>query len=359
MNSIPRVTFGMIVLNGEPFIKYNLRALYPFAHQIIVVEGASPHAHSIATQNGHSTDDTLDVLRNFKRHEDPNNKIQIVTAEQEGYPNGFWPGEKNEQSQAYAKRATGNWLWQVDVDEFYMPQDMTWIFENLLLSPHIQAVSFKQIQFWGGLNFYTDGWYLRHWKGDMFHRLFRWHPGFVYATHRPPTILDENGNDLRKHGWIDPRKLERSHIFLYHYSLVFPQQVVNKSIYYSNVEWGSFSNMKLWVDQNYNKLQNPYRVHNVYQYPSWLERYSGAHPPQVLVMWDDIQRGMFPSINIRPMADIEALLDSPFYSIRKFVLKALGPAVWGFQILVKRFFNLLPGNVRPFIKTLFRKRHNL
>jgi len=37
-----RITFGMIVLNGEPCVLYNLRALYPFAHEIIVVEGAAP-----------------------------------------------------------------------------------------------------------------------------------------------------------------------------------------------------------------------------------------------------------------------------------------------------------------------------
>ena len=40
----PRVSFGIIVLNGEPFTRYALRALYPFAHQIIVAEGASPHS---------------------------------------------------------------------------------------------------------------------------------------------------------------------------------------------------------------------------------------------------------------------------------------------------------------------------
>ena len=28
---LPRITFGMIVLNGEPFLEYNLRSLYPFA----------------------------------------------------------------------------------------------------------------------------------------------------------------------------------------------------------------------------------------------------------------------------------------------------------------------------------------
>jgi len=39
MRSAPRITFAMIVLNGEPFVRCNLRGLYPFAHQIIAVEG--------------------------------------------------------------------------------------------------------------------------------------------------------------------------------------------------------------------------------------------------------------------------------------------------------------------------------
>ena len=359
MNSIPRVTFGMIVLNGEPFIRYNLRALYPFANQIIVVEGASPKASDASTHDGHSVDDTLSVVKNFQRDEDPEHKIILITAETEGYPNGFWPGEKDEQSQAYAKRATGDWLWQIDVDEFYMTQDMAWICEDLLVSPQVQAVSFKQIQFWGGLNYYVDGWYLRHWQGEVFHRLFRWHPSFVYVTHRPPTVLDENGNDLRQHGWIGPHQLERSHIFLYHYSLVFPRQVVNKSIYYSNVEWGSFSNMKLWADQNYNKLQNPYRLHNVYQYPSWLERYSGAHPPQVLEMWNDIQNGLVQSVTLRPVADIERLLGSPLYSIGKYILKALGPMVWKFQTLTQFLLNLIPEKIHISMKRFIAKRPNL
>src|SRR4051812_229996 len=57
-----RITFGMIVLNGEPFIKHNLRALYPFAHQIIVAEGACPGAASAATADGHSLDTTLTTV---------------------------------------------------------------------------------------------------------------------------------------------------------------------------------------------------------------------------------------------------------------------------------------------------------
>jgi hypothetical protein len=359
MSPTPIITFGMIVLNGEPFIKYNLRALYPFAHQIIVVEGASPYAHDIATPDGHSTDGTLDALRNFKRDEDPSNKIQIVIAEDEGYPNGFWPGEKLEQSQAYAKRATGNWLWQVDVDEFYMPKDMAWICENLLKSQHINAISFKQIQFWGGIEYLVDGWYLRHWQGEVFHRLFRWQLGFVYANHRPPTVLDEMGNDLRKQGWITARELERRQIFLYHYSLVFPHQVNYKSTYYSNVGWGTFPRMKLWVEQNYLNLHNPFRVHNTYQYPSWLERYSGTHPQQVQTMWKEIQAGHMEPNQIRTTNDIELLLNSPVYIIGKIFLKITGPLVWSLQVVGQRLFAHLPKQLRFFVKQFFVKVRSL
>src|SRR5690606_14789777 len=114
-----------------------LRALYPFAHEIIVAEGAAPGARNIATGDGHSRDGTLDILRRFKAEEDPEDKLTIVTAEDEGHPNGFWPGEKDEQSQAYAKRATGDYLWQVDMDEFYRAEEMARVLAMLGDDPTI------------------------------------------------------------------------------------------------------------------------------------------------------------------------------------------------------------------------------
>jgi hypothetical protein len=63
----PKVTFGIIVLNGEPFTRYCLRSLYPFAHQIVVVEGAVRGAMSLARHDGHSRDGTLETLQRFKR----------------------------------------------------------------------------------------------------------------------------------------------------------------------------------------------------------------------------------------------------------------------------------------------------
>lgn len=353
---LPKITFGIIVLNGEPFTRYNLRALYPFAHEIIVVEGAAPAAASIATPDGHSVDGTLQTLLDFKAYEDPENKLTIVTAEDEGYPNGFWPGEKHEQSQAYAKRATGNWLWQVDVDEFYLPKDMAWIIGVLSTNQSIYAVSFKQIQFWGGLNYYTDGWYLRHYGGDVFHRLFRWAPGYTYVTHRPPTVINEKGVDLRALGHLQARELARRNIFLYHYSLVFPHQVIGKSAYYSQVSWGKFGGMSDWATENFLQLKNPYRVHNVYRYPSWLERYTGPHPPQVIAMWDDLKSGSFRDrVQIRDTGDIERLLISQRYRLGIAVLKLTGVAVNCFHTICHRIVTLLPISIKTRVRSIRSK----
>ena len=127
----PRVTFGIIVLNGEPFTRYCLRSLYPFAHEIIVVEGGHEDTRAVTTPDGHSIDGTLEALQRFKSEEDPLDKVQIVTRD------GLWQktdelgNHRTHQSRAYAERATGDYLWQVDIDEFYLPSSMATVLEML------------------------------------------------------------------------------------------------------------------------------------------------------------------------------------------------------------------------------------
>lgn len=320
---MPKVSFGIIVLNGEPFIRYCIKQIYPFAHQIIVVEGAVPSAAGIATEDGHSTDDTLRVLKDFQNKEDPDNKMFIVTAENEGYPNGFWPGEKDEQSRAYAKRATGDYLWQVDVDEFYRSPDIEKVLMLLKEEPEITAVSFKQITFWGGLDYIVDGWYLRS-GADTYHRLFRWGNEYQYITHRPPTVVDEQGRNLRAIGWMSGRDMARRGIFLYHYSLLFPKQVEEKCSYYGNAPWARRSGAVKWAQNVFLHLKRPFRVHNVYQHLSWLERFHGTHPEQIQILWNDIVAGRVP-VATRSTDDIETLLESLVYRLCVYFLKVAAP----------------------------------
>lgn len=315
----PRVTFGVIVLNGEPFTRYTLRALYPFAHEIIVAEGAAPGARNVATPDGHSRDGTLEALRRFKAEEDPENKLTIVTAEDEGHADGFWPGEKDEQSRAYARRATGDYLWQVDIDELYHHVDMKRVLAMLRADPGITAMSFKQITFWGGLGYRTDGWYLRR-GATYYHRLFAWGPGYTYASHRPPTVLDEKGRDTRDIRWIDAPSMAARGIFLHHYSLLLPKQVIEKCDYYANAPWARRSGAIRWAEEAFLSLRRPFRVHNVDAFPSWLERHDGPHPEQVAQMVEDLRRGDG-DIPLRETADIERLLTSPWYRAGRFVVR--------------------------------------
>ena len=187
-----RITFGMIVFNGEPFVKYNLSSVYPIAHQIIVVEGACLSSASVARPDGHSTDGTLELLYRFKRELDPENKVIIVTAADEGYADGFWP-EKDEMSKAYAERATGNYLWQLDSDEFYHEEQLARLM-NILRTKRPDMVSFPMITFWGSPDYIVDGFYLIRDKHDQIPRLFAWGPGYTYATHRPATVLRRTRN---------------------------------------------------------------------------------------------------------------------------------------------------------------------
>lgn len=342
----PKVTFGMIVLNGLPFLPFNLRALYPYAHQIVVVEGAAPGAAGIAAPDGHSRDATLDRLRRFAADEDPDGKIVIVTAEDEGHPDGFWPGEKDEQSRAYATRATGDYLWQVDVDEFYLPRDMETVLGLLGREPQVAAVTFPTMTLWGAPWCAVDGWFL-HTAARDYHRLFKWGPGYSYASHRPPTVLDERGRDTRTLGWLDGAAMLRRGIVMQHASLLLPRQVREKVDYYANWSVDPRSLGPRWLADSYLTLRRPFRVHNVYQHPSWLQRYDGPHPPELDRMMAALAADS-PG-ELRPMADVERLLRSPRYLAGRAVLRVAGPCLhWGQRMrwsLVPRVRGALAGRV--------------
>jgi hypothetical protein len=335
----PKITFGIIVLNGEPFTRYCLRSIYPFAHEIVVVEGANPSSASIATSDGHSTDGTLETLQRFIENEDPDKKVRLIVKD------GFW-SEKHEQSQAYAGIATGEYLWQVDIDEFYRPEDMETIIEMLSSDPDITAMSFKQITFWGGFDYIADGWHLRE-GAEIYHRLFKWGKGYRYATHRPPTALDSQGRDLRTVKWIDGYALSRHGVYLYHYSLVFPRHVLDKCRYYAQASWSDRTKACEWAEDNYLKLNHPYRVHNIYERPSWLERFHGCHPPEILTLRQDILNGLI-TVETRPTQDVEALLKSPKYRLGRGALKILSYA-FRHRGKLNRF---------PFIKKWFKRLVN-
>jgi Glycosyl transferase family 2 len=343
MNEFPRISFGIIVLNGEPFVRYNLRALYPFAHEIIVVEGAVASAAMNATRDGHSLDSTLENLQQFKAEEDPNDKLTIITRD------GFWE-EKDAMSQAYAERATGDYLWQIDADEFYLPEQMQEVIQMLLNDPTITQISFRQYSFWGSPDYISDGWFLR--RKSLFpqiNRIFKWGEGYRYTSHRPPTIVNPQGESMQDKHWIDGFSTDKIGIRMYHYSLIFPKQVEEKISYYEQVNWGDYREMKDWMQNSFITLKDPFHVHNVYDYPSWLERFTKPQPPQISALWHDVQSAKI-TLQTRDNADIETLLKSPIYRVLRFIIKYSDALSWRTRPL-RRFL----GRQRLRVLSILRK----
>jgi len=323
MSELPKVTFGIIVLNGEPFTRYCLRSLYPFAHEIIVVEGGHEATRAVSTPDGHSIDGTLETLRRFKAEEDPDDKVTIVTRD------GFWPwkdefgNDRTAQSREYARRATGDYLWQVDIDEFYRPEDVRRTLAMLAADPTITAMSFLLATFWARPEYRCGGWY--EWMGrGACHRLFKWGPGYRYVTHQPPTVCDERGRDLREQHWVTAAETARRGVLMYHYSLLFPRQVEQKMRLYRDEKPDLYASAVEWAQESYFRLDHPYRVHNLYAHPSWLERWTGPVPPEVERMLEDVRVGRV-NAELRPTDDVEALLSSPVYALGRETLRAVAP----------------------------------
>jgi hypothetical protein len=344
-----RVSFGILALNAQPFLEYNLRALYPYAHEIIVVEGAVRAAASLANSDGHSSDDTLQILADFKVRHDPDRKLRVISAVDQGYSDGFWP-EKDEMSRAYAQHLTGDWLWQVDSDEFYRNEDMQAVLRLLDEDPTISAVSFPYIEFFGSFeSCITGAWHL--FQQTLCHRVFRWEPGYQYTSHRPPTVVDADSLNLRSKHWISNPMNGANSIYLYHYSYVLPKQAQQKVGYYSNVEWTeSFRDNLRWFEESYQQLKQPlFLGEKGWPNLQWLERFAGQHPQAIVALKADLVSGKIKEPQ-RAADDINALLNSPWYSIQRFLARGVLTFYWplrsAWKALRSRFFGSISTETR-------------
>ena len=81
--------------------------------------------------------------------------------------------------------------------------------------------------------------------------------------------------------------------------------------------------MERWAKDCFLKLEKPFRVHNIYRWPSWLERYSGPHPPEVIKLWEDLENQSV-DVAVRGTEDVESLIDSTSYKMGRMALKWFG-----------------------------------
>jgi glycosyltransferase involved in cell wall biosynthesis len=214
-----KFSFGMIVFNGDFFLRQCLDGVYDFAHEIVVIEGADRVSQPFANPDGTSTDQTWEILQNYP---DPKNKIRLFRGRFK---------DKDEQSNAFMQHLNGDFVWLLDSDEMYQPGDMEHLARKLHDDPELMAVEMRHKVFFGGLERIADG---RHWE-TTFWRIHRLHPGARYISHRPVNVMHpSSGRSLNEMKHLSADQLDEWNIRMYHYSYVLDRQVEEKIRYHAH-----------------------------------------------------------------------------------------------------------------------------
>jgi len=177
----PRIIQCIQVFNGKEFIIEVLRSIYNEVDHIRIVEGAVENQVN-STEDGHSTDGTIELINKFKEEEDPDQKVHLIQRQRH-----FKNLEEMKQTFLdYAVR--GEWLLINDVDEFYKPEDIAMLRKAIEREP--TASEFVPMF----LHFYRDYQHIAKPEAEwqpQHQRFFRFVPGMTYASH--PVATDHQG----------------------------------------------------------------------------------------------------------------------------------------------------------------------
>jgi hypothetical protein len=223
-----KLTFGIIVLNGDFFLKQLLESIYPVAHAICIAEGAVSY-HSNKFPSG-STDDTVNIIKSFP---DPQRKIKYTT--------GKIYAEKTEQCRAWFDMVPWDTDYIIcnDADEIHTPENLETLIE-FLEREKPTSVGFKSDSFYGGFKRIIGGFERDH----SFKRVLRYYPNAVYRTHRQPTLAwdipsdpDSDEYDIGRIAGLHitgNQLWDDTGITMWHGSYVSPGAVKEKIEYYEN-----------------------------------------------------------------------------------------------------------------------------
>lgn len=149
----PKVTACYIVFNEEDYIEYSIKSIYDFVHKIIVVEGGTEAVKKYATEQGRSSDKTVDILKNI---DDPENKIIVVPSphgevwngDKQSHCNKLWK-DKTEQRNAYCNLlGDSDYAFIIDGDEVWDKETLKRVEHVIFARPEVPAFRFNFHDFW-------------------------------------------------------------------------------------------------------------------------------------------------------------------------------------------------------------------
>jgi len=281
-----KISFGIIVFNGNYVLEECIKSVYPYASQILIAEGPVSYWQSMGYKT--SFDGTNEIIDNYP---DPENKIKIIHSQY---------SEKGDQAQSYMKflNQDNDYIWNLDCDEIFKPEDIEKII-FLLETEKYTNVNFKSISFYGGFDRYITGFE----ENSPFVRIRKIYPGSYWKSHRPP-VIGHVIKDILPEKELNFNYLSDKYgIRMYHYSYVFPFQVNEKIKYYNDyVHMGGnisnyFNSLYLpWVNGNDNqKLIIEKKYKGVHEYrpelrgESFTSVFKGEHPKIILENMDKLK----------------------------------------------------------------------
>jgi len=291
-----KISFGIIVVDGMPFIRHQLELLYPHAHQIIICEGGDDIWKKL---HGHrnSQDETIDFIQSFP---DPENKIEFIQKK--------WR-DKNHMCHEYSKRVTGDIVWHIDVDEFVDPAHIPYLISLFKKFPEYDAMAIPQIVFWGDAHTVigAQNGTPKKWSWKWFHidRIYRYKNG-MYVHHIPQRgYYDPISKQVVQGRPFPPRFFIDRGIYTYHFSYVFPQSVLIKMKYYNErlpncIKDGWFDNVFMKFKENREKWiashfdVQPINPETKQNYPYRIKPLDNPLPRCLKGLEEDIQKEVQP-----------------------------------------------------------------
>lgn len=280
-----KIAAGIIVFNSDFVLKQVLQTIYPHFDQILVAQGPVKFWQDQGFTQ--STDKTVEILNTFP---DPEGKITIV--------HGMYP-EKTAQANAYMEhlRPDMDYIWNIDADELFMDQDIIRV-KELLWEGQYTSAGFRSRTFFGGFDHYLTGFEENH----EFLRVRKVYPGSQWKDHRPPTIEHPPGTNSWPEKHLSFETLASQGIFMYHYSYVFPRQVMEKVRYYETavinqgncipvyfkkvwLPWAKDIDLRTTIERKYRGV---HEFVPEYRGDCYTARFNGSHPPAIAQSMKDL-----------------------------------------------------------------------
>ena len=224
INSPVKIVQCIQALNEQEFIGLTLRSIYDEVDKILCIEGAVKNQPN-STPDGHSTDNTVEIIQDFKKNHDPQRKLLFLQIKRH-----FESLEELKQT-FLDLSYPGEIILINDVDECYQPEDIRRIRRFFDLQPHATELIPTFIHFYG------DFWHIAvpgsEWSCSH-QRVVKLSQGVKYLSH--PVLTDiSNRCTYFSPEYQHRRFVPNPPVYIWHYGYArqnMDQRMQNKKLYY-------------------------------------------------------------------------------------------------------------------------------